>query len=177
MPSSVTRRRIASGLVVLAVCVWAALLIVIPLIVAHPPASGVRGVAAAVVYVVGGFVCHQLPERSFHLEGAQVPVCARCAALYWAAPFGLVAALGFARRQPRITGGTSPAAVRRALLLSAIPTLVTLAIEAPGFGTPSNVVRAVAAVPVGLTVTWAVGLFLCGAIRDAAVGEPALGVR
>lgn len=27
-------------------------------------------------------ICHQIPERSFHLAGAAIPVCARCLGLY-----------------------------------------------------------------------------------------------
>lgn len=28
------------------------------------------------------YVCHRLPERSFHLKGRQFPVCARCTGFY-----------------------------------------------------------------------------------------------
>ena len=37
---------------------------------------------AFTVYNVFHYVCHQLPERSFHLAGYQFAVCARCTGLY-----------------------------------------------------------------------------------------------
>ena len=37
---------------------------------------------AATIYTAFHFVCHQIPERSFHLEGYQFAVCARCTGLY-----------------------------------------------------------------------------------------------
>ena len=44
---------------------------------------------AALTYGIGGFICHQMPERSFHLGGLQIPVCARCLGIY--AGFALTA--------------------------------------------------------------------------------------
>ena len=31
---------------------------------------------------IGGFVCHQLPDRSFFIDGRALPVCARCTGIY-----------------------------------------------------------------------------------------------
>ena len=53
----------------------------------HP--EGGQGPWATVVYLAGGRICHQLPERSFHTHGVAWPVCARCSGLYLAAPFGV----------------------------------------------------------------------------------------
>ncbi|MCL2024780.1 MAG: DUF2085 domain-containing protein [Coriobacteriia bacterium] len=39
--------------------------------------------------IVGTFLCHQLPERSFAFGGVQFPVCARCTGMYT----GLILAL------------------------------------------------------------------------------------
>ena len=52
---------------------------------------GVRPIAAAAVYAAGSLVCHQRPERSFHLAGAQLPVCARCLGLYVGGFVGAIA--------------------------------------------------------------------------------------
>ncbi len=37
---------------------------------------------ASSIYRTFSFVCHQLPERSFHLEGNKFAVCSRCTGLY-----------------------------------------------------------------------------------------------
>jgi uncharacterized membrane protein len=37
---------------------------------------------AAAIYKTFSFVCHQIPERSFHLAGHQFGVCSRCTGLY-----------------------------------------------------------------------------------------------
>ena len=37
---------------------------------------------ASPVYKAFSFVCHQIPERSFHLSGHQFGVCSRCTGLY-----------------------------------------------------------------------------------------------
>jgi hypothetical protein len=60
---------------------WAAALPLAAWMVARPGTSPLYAFALA-VYGVGGLVCHQLPERSFHPWSAQMPVCARCAGIY-----------------------------------------------------------------------------------------------
>jgi uncharacterized membrane protein len=37
---------------------------------------------ASLIYRAFGFLCHQIPERSFHLEGHALGVCARCTGIY-----------------------------------------------------------------------------------------------
>lgn len=37
---------------------------------------------ATLIYRAFGFLCHQIPERSFHLEGHALGVCARCTGIY-----------------------------------------------------------------------------------------------
>src|SRR4030081_1684818 len=70
-----------------AIAVWAGTsalaLTIVGLIVAAPLAqtSGHPGLAAA-IYKTFSFVCHQIPERSFHLAGHQFGVCSRCTGLY-----------------------------------------------------------------------------------------------
>lgn len=71
-----------AALLVWAVCA-AAGAIVIGLIVAAPlaRASG-HPVFAATLYKTFSYVCHQIPERSFHLGGHKFGVCSRCTGLY-----------------------------------------------------------------------------------------------
>ena len=49
--------------------------------------------------VVGYGICHQLPERSFFLDGRQLPLCARCTGTFLGAMVGLVAMLLLGRRR------------------------------------------------------------------------------
>src|SRR5712671_6599811 len=70
-----------------AILVWAGTcsiaLAILGLIVAAPisKAYGQPAVAAS-LYKTFSFVCHQIPERSFHLAGHQFGVCSRCTGLY-----------------------------------------------------------------------------------------------
>ena len=34
------------------------------------------------IYEISGLICHQLPERSIFIGGAQLPLCARCTGIY-----------------------------------------------------------------------------------------------
>ena len=114
--------------------------------------------AAGALYVVGALICHQLPDRSFHLQGIQLPVCARCLGLYGGAAMGSVAgasAVGrrWLVRQPRMSTRSMKWLASGA---AAAPTLATFALEW-GFGWPmSNGVRAIAALPLGFAVAFVV---------------------
>jgi uncharacterized membrane protein len=70
-----------------AIAVWAGTCIIaltiLGLIVAAPlsQAYGHPAIASS-LYKTFSFVCHQIPERSFHLAGHQFGVCSRCTGLY-----------------------------------------------------------------------------------------------
>lgn len=99
-------------------------------------------IAATALYLAGSFICHQRPERSFHLEAAQLPVCARCLGVYAGAAVGAVS---------RLAPGAGPAlGARTVLLLGVAPTLATIAIEWSGLSPVGNVIRAVAGVGIGV---------------------------
>jgi uncharacterized membrane protein len=63
---------------------FVSLIIAAPLFAAH----GDLGLAAN-IYHPFGFICHQLPERSFFISGHKLAVCSRCTGLY----FGFTATL------------------------------------------------------------------------------------
>jgi uncharacterized membrane protein len=128
--------------------VWTALLIVAPFAAASANASVAR--AGALVYVAGRFVCHQRPERSFHIGSAPLPVCARCTGLYVSALAGGLAALALSTVS--LTGSRA----RWLLGLAAVPTIVTVVGELFGLMFPSNLVRALSALPLGAAAAWAV---------------------
>ena len=113
---------------------------------------------AGVLYATGSLICHQLPDRSFHLQGVQLPVCARCFGVYGGAAVGSVAGATAAGRR-WLVWWRQPAT--RSInwifsALAAIPTLATFVLEW-GFGWQiSNAVRAVAALPLGFAVAFVV---------------------
>lgn len=148
-------RRIAAA-VAAAALGWVAALIAAPLLT--PPIAGL-------LYAAGALICHQIPERSFHVAAFQLPVCARCLGLYAGGAMGSVAAAvvvalpgGLGDRGVRGAAAMLRMPDRRIILtvVSAIPTIVTGVLE-HGLGVPvSNVVRAVAALPLAAVVAFVV---------------------
>jgi uncharacterized membrane protein len=119
----------------IAACVWLFVLLAAPSVLLGVPIT-------AAAYLFGSFICHQQPDRSFHMGLAQVPVCARCLGLYAGAAIG---SLAFLRRG-------LPVDPRRVLLVAALPTAVTWGLEMTGIAAMSNITRAMAAVPLGAAV-------------------------
>jgi uncharacterized membrane protein len=158
-----TRRRL-SALFAAASLAWAVLIVAVPYLVARHPDAGLTGPLAAAAYLTGHVVCHQIPARSFHPFGAQMPVCARCAGLYAAAPLGagLALALGVGvaggRRRP------TAALVRAVLVTTALPTAATWTAEWLGLAHPSSLVRFAAALPLGAAIAWVVATAIGGEI-------------
>ncbi len=62
---------------------------------------------------IGYAVCHQLDERSFHVDGQRFPLCARCSGMYLGAVLGVIY---LALTQPR-SAGTPPRLVIALLAL------------------------------------------------------------
>jgi uncharacterized membrane protein len=142
---------------------WSAALLLAPLGLhgRHP----VLGTAATFVYEGAGLICHQKSQRSFHPGGVQQPVCARCAGLYFSGAAGVVVAWMGRRR-----AGQVPRHTRAVLVAAAIPTAVTVALELAGLAHPSNVVRALSALPLGGAAGW-VFVRLLRADEDAAAAQ------
>jgi uncharacterized membrane protein len=112
---------------------------------------------AGVLYAAGSLICHQLPERSFHLQSFQLPVCARCFGLYAGGAMGSAAAavVGFSTLA-RAAAWPSNRALYATTVVAAIPTVLTVIVER-GFGAAvSNTTRAVAAVPLAAVVAYLV---------------------
>jgi uncharacterized membrane protein len=136
-------------------------------LLAAAPAASLGVSASGIVYAFGSLICHQRPERSFHIGLAQLPVCARCYGLYLGAAIGAIfVASGFSRKI--FSGGTSgfsrkisPQHLRHAILVSAVPTAVTWSLEVLGLWDPSNVTRFIAALPLGAAVALTVNYVEC----------------
>jgi uncharacterized membrane protein len=129
---------------------WFGLVVLAPVL---PPA------VAAVVYAAGGFVCHQLPDRSFHWHGAQLAVCARCTGIY----LGACSAAILAPLPPSTYSGwvASRARVGWLLAVAAAPTIATVAAEWAGWWQPSAIVRAVTGLLLGVAGAVVVIAALC----------------
>jgi uncharacterized membrane protein len=84
-------------------------------------AQGHTGIASA-IYKTFSFVCHQIPDRSFHLGEYQFAVCSRCTGLY--AGFA-VAALSYPLVRSLKSADTPP---RLWLILAAVPLAIDFAL-------------------------------------------------
>ena len=121
---------------------WLALLILAPVL----PVP-----IAAFLYALGSRICHQRPERSFHLFAVQLPVCARCAGIYAGAAAGSLLMLSASVREQLFRFSA-----RTLLLAGALPTLMTIIIEWSGAWAGANDARAAAGMPLGLAVAFVV---------------------
>jgi uncharacterized membrane protein len=135
--------------------IWVAALLAAPLL--PLPLAGA-------LYAAGSLICHQLPERSFHVQSFQLPVCARCFGLYVGGAIGTLAVA----LVPRLAGRPSSARTRMLMTaLAAVPTAGTVVLE-HGLGAPlSNAIRALAAVPLAATVA----VVVVGAVTTLHYGE------
>lgn len=135
--------------------VWALMLPLATLAASRAHVDVVVSAGALVVYAVGAAVCHQLPMRSFHLWGVQMPVCARCTGIYVGAAFGSVGAMVAGRSANAFALQTKAIALRtwdvardlsrasrRAIAVVALaPSAATLVYEWTMGLMPSNVIR------------------------------------
>lgn len=93
-------------------------------------------------------MCHQRAERSFSPGGVQMPVCARCTALYIAGAVGTL--LAWAGR-PRDTRR-----FRALLAIALLPMALSVGLEWMGVVLQGNVLRAMSALPAGGMAGWLV---------------------
>jgi hypothetical protein len=167
-------RRVSAWLIVCAATLWAAAIIAVPYARAHGVLDEHPSLApaTALVYLTGSFICHQRPERSFHADGVQYPVCARCTGLYVGAPFGLLVALMLGRVRRRRHGRDEEADRYRrwrvALIAAMVPTLISVLLEQAG-GPSDTISRAIAALPLGAAVAALAGAAVLGQFARANV--------
>jgi uncharacterized membrane protein len=143
---------------------WAVAIPIAALAARHADAStSAANLLALVVYELGSIVCHQRPERSFHLASVPLPVCARCTGIYAGAAFASAVAwlpwrggLGLFPAGPEGERSRrhSAAGTTSVLLAAAAPALLTLVYEWVGSRMPSNEVRALTGVVLGAAVAW-----------------------
>lgn len=120
-----------SVMLAVALC-WVGLILAAPLALARG-----YNFPALVIYGAFGYLCHQIPERSFHVEGHQLAVCARCVGLYAGFAFG-VAIYPLARSLRRLE---TPR--RLWLLVALVPTLIDWALGLSGILENTHLSRSV----------------------------------
>jgi uncharacterized membrane protein len=124
---------------------------------------------SAAAYLAGSLICHQRPERSFHLEGVQYPVCARCLGLYVGSLAGILAwaAVAGVRSIPRGRAArfVNSSAPRSILMLVAAPTVASVALAWAGAWDGSNLLRATLAAPLGAVIAAVVAATAAGDLR------------
>ncbi len=145
-------RQLAPALLTALAVIWLAALWLAPIAMSRGRFPAID----LVVYGAGSLICHQRPERSFHLAGVQMPVCARCLGLYVAGTIGAVVAWtgAWAGASARWPARFAAAGARKAFALAATPIAISLALEWLGLIQTSNVARLLTALPLGLAAGW-----------------------
>jgi hypothetical protein len=175
--------------------VWVIGMIAGPWLVSQPAGSSWHPVGMT-VYGIGQWICHQRPERSFHMGTVPLPVCARCAGIYagaailalgswcgaslrWPGGARLEARLaplgiwpGLSRRA--LSKGTAtrpegPTIARGILLAGALPTAVSVASEWWLGWAASNVLRGATGVVFGVAAGYVL-LVTCEDERREGIG-------
>ncbi len=123
-----------------------------------PPLLESAGGAPSWIRLVYAAVCHQVSERSLHVAGAALAVCARCTGLYLGGVLGLgVAAAFVVGRERRVRHGW--------LGLLVLPTAADGLLAAVGQSPLGELPRCALAVPAGL----AAGILLAVGVSDLVV--------
>lgn len=99
---------------ILGAVLWCALIVAAPMFQLGP------------VYAFFSLVCHQLPERSWHIHGEQLAVCIRCTSIY----FGFLAGLIVPSVRPNVQWLLTAAALTLAQWLLAATVLDSVALRA-----------------------------------------------
>jgi uncharacterized membrane protein len=139
-------RSVTAALLPTAALTWLAIICAAPIALRQATTP----LAAIAVYQGSSLLCHQRPERSFRVAGVQMPVCARCLALYASCALGAVAAW-IVHRRPL---SPSRSLARSALAAAALPMLLSVGLEWTGVIEGSNISRFVSALPLGSTAGW-----------------------
>jgi uncharacterized membrane protein len=139
--------RVIHLLTMFAVSCWCALILLAPLLTA---ADGPLQAAGRGLYLFFGQVCHQLDDRSFHLEGHPLAVCARCSGIY----FGFLAGTILYPTVARRCRFQLPA--RSVLLAGAAPMFLDVAVGVLGLYEATNTLRVATGAWFGITTSWCV---------------------
>jgi uncharacterized membrane protein len=119
------------------------------------------GLASAGTTFFFSFVCHQIPERSFHLWGVPMAVCSRCSGVYVGF---LVGVLLFPLIRKGREGGYPPPWILGAAVL---PAVVDFGLSHLGIFGSNNVLRAAT----GLVMGGAASFYILPAVFNLVVHQ------
>jgi uncharacterized membrane protein len=105
--------------------------------------------AVEFIYLAGSVICHQMPDRSFFIDGQQLPICARCTGLYLSGITGFAGWLIWKAARGWRRFNVAPRGALRLVILAGLPTAITFASAITGIWDGSNMARALFAVPLG----------------------------
>ena len=133
---------------------WCALIMIAPLLAML---GGVPGLMGDAMYKFFHSICHQLDERSFHILGKPLAVCIRCLSIYAGFLTGTIAYPFVGRLAITIISR------RSALLLSVLPMIVDVMLDALGFHSSTTFTRLITGSVFGIVVPF----FIIPAAREA----------
>jgi uncharacterized membrane protein len=112
--------------------IWCACIVLAPILVAE---EGTQTTVAKPLYLFFGELCHQIPDRTLHIAGNPMAVCARCAGIY----SGFLVGLLFF---PLLTGFKPRSFSPRLLVLTAVaPMFADVVLEGLGVWMQDNMFR------------------------------------
>jgi uncharacterized membrane protein len=133
------------------------LIVLAPVALAHGHNS-----AAFVLYKSFEKFCHQIPERSFYVDGHPLAVCARCTGIY----FGFAAGVLF-YPIARSLAQSYPAPARKWLLIALAPAVLDFALDYLGIWENTRLTRSLTGALLGSVVAFYVVPALLDMIRMA----------
>jgi uncharacterized membrane protein len=93
-------------------------------------------------------ICHQLPERSFHVFGGKLAVCSRCSSVYFAFAIG-VGCYPFIRRLSNVR---TPH--RNVLFIAMLPMILDVVLDFAGIHNSNFVTRTVTGALLGVVLPY-----------------------
>lgn len=103
-------------------------------------------------YVFGDLLCHQKPERSFFINGNQMPFCSRCAAIWVGLAIGLAVMLVYTIELNE--------RFMVLIILSLIPIGIDGTGQLLGFWESTNLSRVITGLIIGIPVGCAIGVIV-----------------
>ncbi|MFI5252653.1 MAG: DUF2085 domain-containing protein [Bacteroidota bacterium] len=125
-----------------AVMLWCGLIVGAPILAS----SGTHQVLSKEVYGFYGKVCHQLDDRSLHLDGEKFAVCARCTSVYFSF-LGLLIVYPFL---PKFNSGNG----RRWIFVSLLPMLLDVGLDFAGIHESTIFTRLITGALFGMTIAY-----------------------